>query len=113
MIGNNFVNAAAFLPFDPAEAGVNEKVHLPTLREIMEQVDAENLKQAVRENLSFLIPKHIIIDDIVSSVSYLLGCPMASATRTISTIWATAACVRWANFCKTRSASACRAWSAW
>ncbi len=75
VIGNNFVNAAAFLPFDPAEAGVNEKVHLPTLREIMEQVDAENLKQAVRENLSFLIPKHIIIDDIVSSVSYLLGLP--------------------------------------
>ena len=75
VIGNNFVDAAAFLPFDPAEAGVNEKVHLPTLREIMEQVDAENLKQAVRENLSFLIPKHIIIDDIVSSVSYLLGLP--------------------------------------
>ena len=73
VIGNNFVDASAWLPFDPAEVGINEKVHLPTLKEIMEQVDPENLKQALKENLAFLIPKHIIIDDIVASVSYLLG----------------------------------------
>ena len=75
VIGNHFVDAAAWLPFDPAEVGINEKVHLPTLKEIMEQVDPENLKQALHENLAHLIPKHIIVDDIVASVSYLLGLP--------------------------------------
>ena len=75
VIGNNFVDAAAWLPFDPAEAGVNEKVHLPTLKEIMEQVAPEDLKEAVHENLSHLSPKHILIDDIISSVSYLIGLP--------------------------------------
>ena len=75
VIGNNFVDAAAYLPFDPALAGINEKVHLPTLREILSQVDEASLLQACRENLSHLIPKHILIDDIVSSVSYLVGLP--------------------------------------
>ena len=31
VLGNNFVDAAAYLPFDPHEAGVNEMAHLPTL----------------------------------------------------------------------------------
>ena len=75
VIGNNFVDAAAWLPFDPAEAGINEKVHLPTLKEIIGQVAPEDLKEAVRENLAHLCPKHILIDDIVSSVSYLIGLP--------------------------------------
>ena len=75
VIGNNFVDAAAWLPFDPASVGINEKVHLPTLKEIMEQVDDEHLAQACRENLAHLIPKHILIDDIVSSISYLIGLP--------------------------------------
>ena len=39
VIGNNFVDAAAFLPFDPAEVGINEKVHLTTLKEIMEDAN--------------------------------------------------------------------------
>ena len=93
--------------------GVNEKVHLPTLREIMEQVDAENLKQAVRENLSFLIPKHIIIDDIVSSVSYLLGLPYGIGhtddidhlgNRRLRSV---------GELLQNQIRIACRAWSAW
>ena len=75
VIGNNFVDAAAWLPFDPAEAGVNEMVHLPTLKELMSQVEEADLKQAVKENLSHLSPKHILIDDIIASVSYLIGLP--------------------------------------
>ncbi len=75
VIGNNFVDASAWLPFDPATVGINEKVHLPTLKEILSQVEPANLAQACRENLVHLIPKHILIDDIVSSVSYLIGLP--------------------------------------
>jgi len=75
VIGNNFVDAAAYLPFDPKEVGILEMVHLPTLKTIIESVDPDQLKDAVRENVSSLVPKHILADDIVSSISYLLGLP--------------------------------------
>ena len=75
VIGNNFVDAAGFLPFDPKEAGILEFVHLPTLLRVMDGVTAENLKRVISENVHDLVPKHIIIDDIVASVSYLLGLP--------------------------------------
>ncbi len=75
VIGNNFVDAANFLPFDPKDAGILEMVHLPTLREIMNSVEPDQLFDAVKENVAALVPKHIIPDDIVSSVSYMLGLP--------------------------------------
>ena len=77
VLGNNFVEADAFLPFDPKDVGINERVHLPTLRQVMIKADEEgvDLKAAVRENLSVLVPKYIYIDDIVASISYQLGLP--------------------------------------
>ena len=75
VIGNNFVDAANFLPFNPKDAGILEMVHLPTLLRVMEGVEPEELKRVITENAHDLVPKHIIIDDIVASVSYLLGLP--------------------------------------
>ncbi|MGN0776414.1 MAG: DNA-directed RNA polymerase subunit beta, partial [Candidatus Ventricola sp.] len=75
VIGNNFVDARGYLPFDPKEAGILEMVHLPTLKTIMESVEPDQLLEAVRENASQLVPKHILADDIVASISYLLGLP--------------------------------------
>ncbi len=80
VIGNNFADAAAFLPFDPKECGILEMVHLPTLKQIIESVPEEDLKRAVTENASLLVPKHILIDDVVASVSYLLGLPHGVGT---------------------------------
>ena len=75
VIGNNFVDASAYLPFDPKEAGILEMVHLPTLREIIASVEPDQLMEAVRENVASLVPKHILADDIVASVSYMMGLP--------------------------------------
>ena len=76
VLGNNFADASGFLPFDPKEAGVNEMAHLPTLLKTIEGLeDPEEIKRAVRENLANIVPKHIIVDDITASVSYLLGMP--------------------------------------
>ncbi len=75
VVGNNFADARSHLPFDPRECGILEQVHLPTLKHIMANVPKEDLKRAVAENASNLVPKHIIIDDIIASVSYLLGLP--------------------------------------
>ena len=75
VVGNNFADAAEYLPFDPREAGLNEAVHLPTLKHIIQNVPEEDLLRVVKENVHNLIPRNIIIDDIVAAVSYLLGLP--------------------------------------
>ena len=80
VLGNNFADAKGFLPFDPKEAGILEMVHLPTLLKLIEETPAEDLKRVVSENVYNLVPKHIIIDDIVASVSYLLGLPYGVGT---------------------------------
>jgi DNA-directed RNA polymerase subunit beta len=76
VIGNNFGDAAAWLPFEPISVGINEQVHLPTLLEILAQAEDEaSLAQLCRENIQYLIPKHILVDDIIASISYLIGLP--------------------------------------
>ncbi len=81
VVGNNFVDAAGYLPFEPKSAGILEAVHLPTLLRVMEGVPEEDLFRVISENVHELVPKHIIIDDIVASVSYLLGLPYGIGTK--------------------------------
>ena len=68
---NGMVDLAGFVDFDPAEVGVKEKVRLIILKSLLEQYEGEQLKEAIRENIDLLIPKHIIPDDIFASVNYL------------------------------------------
>ena len=73
VLGNNFVEAGGYLDFDPKEAGINEKVHYPTFKNILDRVkDTDELKEALRESIDDLIPRHILVDDISASVSYNL-----------------------------------------
>ncbi|MGI6537707.1 MAG: DNA-directed RNA polymerase subunit beta [Caldicoprobacterales bacterium] len=76
VVGNYFVDASSYLNFDLKEVGINEKVHYPTLKAILDQeLNEEDLKAALKESTDELIPKHILIDDIVASVSYNLLLP--------------------------------------
>lgn len=76
IVGNNFVDASAFLNFDLAEVGIYEKVHYPTLKEILDQnLDEKSLKQKLKEDIDKLIPRHIIIDDIIASINYIINLP--------------------------------------
>ena len=81
VIGNNFVDAAAWLTEEEIEkAGINEMVHLPTLKQLLETAEQEGMDDLAKirllhENLAALMPKHILIDDIVASISYLLNLP--------------------------------------
>ena len=68
---NGMVDMSHFVDFDPEELGVHEKVRYIILSRLMEQYEGETLKDAIRENLDLLIPKHIIVDDIFASVNYL------------------------------------------
>ena len=78
VVGNNFADASAFLPFAPADAGLNEYVHIPTLLALlpeMESMDDEEKKAFLHKHYYDLIPRHIIPDDMVASISYMLGMP--------------------------------------
>ena len=81
VIGNNFVDAAAWLSEEEIEkSGINEMVHLSTLKQLLETAEQEGMDELAKirllhENLSALMPKHILIDDIVASISYLLNLP--------------------------------------
>ena len=78
VVGNNFASAAGFLPFAPIEAGLNEDVHIPTLLALlpeMEGMDEEAQKAFLHRHYYDLIPRHIVPDDMVASISYLIGMP--------------------------------------
>ncbi|MBU5438652.1 DNA-directed RNA polymerase subunit beta [Tissierella sp. MSJ-40] len=72
VLGNNFVDSKAFdLPFSLEEFGLKEKVYYPLMKELIDTYeDAEDLKEAIKERIKELSPKHIIIDDIIASINY-------------------------------------------
>ncbi|NCB30706.1 MAG: DNA-directed RNA polymerase subunit beta, partial [Clostridia bacterium] len=76
VLGNRFVNAQGYLPFDAEDAGLNEKVHYPALMAVLEEgkdLDEAGLKTLLRSHVHDLIPRHIVPDDIIASISYLIG----------------------------------------
>ena len=74
VIGNHFVDIHKHLPFNIDELNIRELVHYPTLKEILDSNSDENsLKEEIKKNLSRLIPKHIIRDDIYATISYEIG----------------------------------------
>ena len=74
VIGNNFVDLRCYVDFDPAELKVADKVFYPVLREILDSASTEDeLKEMLVDRKNELSPKHIIIEDIIASISYILN----------------------------------------
>ena len=80
VVGNHFADASCYLDFDPHEVGINEMVYVPVLRQIIAESTEETLKDNLRMNLNRLMPKHIIPDDMIASISYLVGLPYGIGT---------------------------------
>ncbi len=55
------------------EIGINEKVSFKALRSILDSCDDDkaSVMEALENNCDLLIPKHIVIEDILASVNYL------------------------------------------
>ena len=72
VVGNNFVSVKAFdLPFSVEYLGLKEKVYYPLMKELIETYDDEDeLKEAIEDRIKELLPKHIIVDDILASINY-------------------------------------------
>ena len=71
VFSNGMVDMSKFVDFDPEECGVSEKVRFSVLQELLGQFSGEELKEAVRDRLDDLIPKHIIVEDMMASINYL------------------------------------------
>ena len=49
VIGNNFVDIKSHINFDIDELNIKEKVHYPTLKEILDEYsDEEEIKEAIK-----------------------------------------------------------------
>ncbi|MBQ1302463.1 MAG: DNA-directed RNA polymerase subunit beta [Firmicutes bacterium] len=83
VIGNHFVTLAKHLDFDISDMKIAPKVYYPVLKEILDNYGEESeevIREAIMSNKSRLVPKHILTDDIVASVSYILGLPYGIGT---------------------------------
>ncbi len=72
VLSNMMVDLKYYLPnVDPVSIGVTEDVYYPLLQEILEQnEDEEAIIEAIQDNITELIPKHITKEDIFASVNY-------------------------------------------
>ena len=71
VLSNMMVDLTSWVDVDPAEVGVTEKVYYPMLSSILEEnEDIEAIKEAIRRNLSELVPMHITKEDIFASINY-------------------------------------------
>ena len=71
VFSNGMVDISSYVDFDPAELGIREKVRGIVMKQLCSKYEGEALKDAIRENIDVLVPKHIVVDDIFSSVNYL------------------------------------------
>ena len=77
VFGNGMVDIDGFKEytgFSAEELGVKEKVRFAVLKEIIDSgVSGEELKKTVQTRMHDLIPKTIIVDDMLASICYLLN----------------------------------------
>jgi DNA-directed RNA polymerase subunit beta len=72
ILSNRFVYPEYLdLPVDLKKLGLKEKVYYPLLMELVAKYpNIDELEEAIEKNHKKLSPKHIIIDDMMASVSY-------------------------------------------
>ncbi|MEN1762231.1 DNA-directed RNA polymerase subunit beta [Anoxynatronum sibiricum] len=74
VIGNHFVDIKVHVPFDLSGIRLRDKVYYPVLKEILDTFKTEDeIRQALKERVRELNPKHIIVADIIASISYVFN----------------------------------------
>ena len=71
VIGNGTVDIHAFV--DIKDLDIKELVNYEILKNILDNTDKKDLKKVIQERKEELVPKHILTEDIIASVSYLLN----------------------------------------
>jgi DNA-directed RNA polymerase subunit beta len=72
VVGNHFVDIENYVTIDGLN--VKGKVHYPALMEILDNyTEEDDIRENINMNRKKLVPKHIIVDDIMASFSYILN----------------------------------------
>ena len=73
VFSNNMVDINEYVSFDVSDI-THEKVSKKVLDEILEEYTTEeDIKDQLRRRIDELVPKHIVVDDILSSINYQIG----------------------------------------
>ena len=74
VLSNMMVDVTSYVDITKEEAkalGITEDVYYPVLKGILaENESLDDIKTALKKNVSDLIPKHITVDDIIASINY-------------------------------------------
>ncbi|MFP3155949.1 DNA-directed RNA polymerase subunit beta [Lachnospiraceae bacterium ZAX-1] len=71
ILSNMMVDLTNYVDVEPKQVGITELVFYPALAKILETYEnIEDRKEAIRKNVSELIPKHITKQDILASINY-------------------------------------------
>ncbi len=74
VISNKMCDLNHYVDFDPLkECGIKERVRYEVLQELLSQYSGEELKEQIKLHKDALVPKHIVIDDILCSINYMNG----------------------------------------
>ncbi len=74
VISNGMVDLRDYVDYNPREFGIYERVRGIVLKEILEKypdMNSDEFKQELYDRRDELIPRHILIDDIIASISYI------------------------------------------
>ncbi len=71
ILGNNIVDINKYMTFDVSDLNIKEYVNLGVLKDILSKFKGEDeIKDEIRNRLKDLIPKHILVDDILASINH-------------------------------------------
>ena len=74
VIGNGMVDISKYVNFDAKPLGINEKVSFKVLREILDSsANDDEMAEKISARAEELIPKHIVLEDIIATISYFLN----------------------------------------
>ena len=71
---NRMCDLGRYVPFDPrAMCGIRERVRSSVLRDLLAKYQGEELVDRIQMERDRLVPKHVIVDDILASINYMHG----------------------------------------
>ena len=73
VMSNKMCDLEHFVDFDPKSCGIKERVRYAVLQELLGQYSGEELQEQIRFHKDDLVPKHIVVDDILCSINYMNG----------------------------------------
>ena len=73
VIGNGTVDIREYVDIDKLGIKIKELVNFEVLKNILDNTNKKDLKKVIEEREEELVPKHILTEDMISSINYLLN----------------------------------------